>query len=451
MNIPTFKDDLLELKDFSRRLERFIDIERDYVDGSLVVGLSSKFGSGKSTFLQMWMSSLENPETEKASSLVILLNAWESDYYGDPLFAIISGLIDGVKKEGKPADKLISAAKDFGWFAAAIGGQVAKKVSGIDAAAAGKLATTKKGEREDKAQLMPDAFSFYESRKNAMAALKAAIQELINEQESRVLFLVDELDRCRPDYAISYLETIKHIFDVKGAVFLLASDRKQLENSARTAFGAKLDFEEYYRKFVHREVTLPDISDGGYNKLASTYVNFYLEGEGARHCFMNLEAAQVVNITDFVGALKLTPRQLQEMFRILGHISETTEESKGLLLWGFAAGLIMMSALKIVEPEIYRLLGTQQLPPKQAYDFLSARLKENQFDWWFIICLTGGGLLNKESKTHEDIMRDVGLVNDDDDFRQSRDLGQYYLGWKGGYTSGFVQIHEKIEQLYQWR
>jgi predicted KAP-like P-loop ATPase len=44
-----------------------------------------------------------------------------------------------------------------------------------------------------------------------------------------ILFLVDELDRCRSDYAISYLQTIKHIFDIKAAVFLLAADRKHLD------------------------------------------------------------------------------------------------------------------------------------------------------------------------------------------------------------------------------
>jgi hypothetical protein len=44
MNISTFQDDLLELKDFSTQLERFIDTEHEFVEGSLVVALSSKYG-----------------------------------------------------------------------------------------------------------------------------------------------------------------------------------------------------------------------------------------------------------------------------------------------------------------------------------------------------------------------------------------------------------------------
>lgn len=127
MEISTFKDDLLGLEDFAKRLEKFILIESDYVEGSLVIGLSSRFGSGKTTFLKMWMASLQEAKDKKDKPLVVFLNAWESDYYGDPLFAIISALIDCLERKGESAKKLVDAAKDVGWFTLAIGGQVVKK------------------------------------------------------------------------------------------------------------------------------------------------------------------------------------------------------------------------------------------------------------------------------------------------------------------------------------
>lgn len=448
MKISTFNDDLLGLEDFAKRLDQFIKIECQYVEGSLVVGLSSKFGSGKSSFLQMWMFSLKNVEEDKKKQLVIYLNAWESDYYGDPLFAIISALVNCMKKEneGKSAEKLINAAKDIGWFFTAIGGQVAKKVTGIDAVSAGDLAETKRKERNDNLQILPDTFSIYEGRKNAMASLKKSIQKIVEGEKPKVLFLVDELDRCRPDYAISYLETIKHIFDVKGAVFLLAADRQHLENSAKTAFGANLDFEEYYRKFVHREVSLPDVSDANYKKLAEKYVNYYLEREGSRNCFMELNSSRLENIIELVGALKLTPRQIQEVFRILGHIFETIEEKKGCLLWCFSVGSIMMSVLKIGKPEVFHLLGSQQLPPQEVFDLFKEQLQVINFSWWFTLCLTGDGLKVEKGETCESIMRKVGLWNENDE----KDLGQWFIGWGHPSSSVFFQIYEKIERLYQW-
>lgn len=452
MKVLTFEDDLRGgLKDFADRLECFIAIEHQYVEGSLVIGLSSKFGSGKSSFLQMWKSALESTEEQEEKPKVILLNAWESDYYGDALFAIISALASCKEIKEKSTQKLIEAAKDVGWFATAIGGQVAKKMTGIDPVAAGEFAEKKKKNRTDNQPLLPDTFSIYEHRRNAMDSLKRAIQELVEGEKPRVLFLVDELDRCRPDYAISYLETIKHIFDVKGAVFLLAADRRQLENSARTAFGTNLDFEEYYRKFVHREVTLPNISDENYQTLTSNYVNYYLEREGIRNCFMKLESYRIRNISELVGALKLTPRQIQEVFRILGHILETKKENGGKLLWCLGVGSIMMSVLKIGNSRIFHLLGTQQLQPQEAFDFLNELFKREDVGWWFALCFTGGGLKNDEGKSYEDIIKNVELLKNNEESNQISDIAQWSHGW--GYTgsSRFVEIYKKIEQLYQWK
>jgi predicted KAP-like P-loop ATPase len=114
MNIETFQDDLLDLSDFAARFEKFIGTEHQFVEGGLVIALSSKFGSGKSTFLKMWTSALEKNEEKP---LVVTLNAWESDYNGDPLFSIVSALAKAVEKEGEAAGNLIEAVKDFGWFA----------------------------------------------------------------------------------------------------------------------------------------------------------------------------------------------------------------------------------------------------------------------------------------------------------------------------------------------
>lgn len=450
MRITTFQDDLLGLENFAKRLESFIATEHDFIEGGLVLALNSKFGSGKTTFLQMWKASLEGPKEGTDRLLVISLNAWESDYYGDPLFAIISALVERLEITGQSATSLIDAAKDLGWFATAIGGQVVKKITGIDAVEAGELAEKKKRNRQDSVQAIPDTFTIYQGRKTAMESLKEAIRKFVAASKPRVLFLVDELDRCRPDYAITYLETIKHIFDIKGAVFLLAADRKQLENSAKTAFGPDLDFEEYYRKFVHREITLPPISEAGYMKIASKYVDYYLEREGTRNCFMKLEHHRIENISEIVGALKLTPRQIQEVFRILGHIFATSEDKKGLLYWCIAVGCITMAALKIGESKLFHLLGSEQLDPKEAVDFLShLDGVKDHVNWWFMLFLTGGGLQVNKGESVEEIIKRAGLQGFD-----QGNLGNHLMQWSDGWghhSSGrFKQIHEKIEQISQW-
>ena len=450
MKITTFDNDLLGLRPFADRLQGFIEVEDQFVDGSLVIALSSKFGSGKTTFFQMWKADLDSRAKDPNTPLVISLNAWESDYYGDPLFAIISGLIDRVRENAESADSIVDAAKDIGWFATAIGGQIVKKVSGIDALSAGAFAEGKKAKRGGTAKLPKDTFSMYQSRKNAMGDLKTAVQKFVTSSEQKVLFLVDELDRCRPDYAIAFLETIKHIFDVQGAVFILAADRQHLENSARTAFGPDLDFEEYYRKFVHREVSLPPISKNGYAKLATTYVEYYLQRDGLRNCFMKLDSHRVENISELVGALRLTPRQIQEMFRILGHVFETSEENRGRLRWCLAVGSVAMAAFKVGNPKVFDLLGNQEFEPAEALNFLTNLLEGSHSEWWFTLFLTGGGLKMGKEETPTGVMTQVGLIQEGTEAEHLSHMGQWHEGWGHSSNSRFTQIREKIEQILQW-
>lgn len=291
----------------------------------------------------------------------------------------------------------------------------------------------------------------YQDRKAAMRSLKEEVESFVAASEPRVLFLVDELDRCRPDYAITYLETIKHIFDIKGAVFLLAADRQQLENSAKSAFGSNLDFEEYYRKFIHREITLPQISEAGYKRLASKYVAYYLEREGERHCFMELSRHTVENISDLIGALKLTPRQIQEVFRILGHILSVTEENKGRLLWCLGVGSIAMATLKVGDPRVFHLLGSQRLECEEAVKYLKHLMNTDDVEWWYLLLLTGGGIQRKDGETAEELIKRAGFTNEDGDISIRGDLGQWSSGWGHSGSGRFREIHEKIEQISQWK
>lgn len=453
MEVSTFDDDLLDLSAFAQRLTKFIDVEQRFVQGSLVVALSSKFGSGKTTFLKMWKDQLANTVTgdEKERTLVVDLNAWESDYYGDPLFAIVSSLVSALRGNGKSATSLINAAKDVGWFVTAIGGQVVTKLTGIDPAAAGERAENQKSAREGSHGVSSDAFSIYERRKEAMIHLQNSIKTLVSDTESKVLFLVDELDRCRPDYAISYLETIKHIFDIPGAVFVVAADREQLENSAKTAFGQNLDFDEYYRKFIHREVTLPRISEQGYMKLAEKYVRSYLEKEGVRYCHLKIDSHRVGNIVELVKGLRLTPRQIQEVFRVVGHVLQTKEENTGKLLWCIGVGTIAMAAFKVGCPRMFHDFGSQQCAPTEALSFLTDLLGDSDSaTWWLKLLLTGKALKLPTHESPEDVIANIGVIDMYTDRPQRTLLVEWYTGWGGAYRNWFTEIFEKIEQVSQW-
>lgn len=441
MKFETFTEDPLERGDFAKGLIDFIEVEHHFVDGSLVVSLSSPYGTGKTTFLRMLQQWLG---TQASAPKVISLNAWESDYCGDPLFAIVSALVEEFEKSKTPettenVNKVIEAAKDIGWMALAVGGQIVKNRTGFSPLEAGAFAEKRKADRKASVKMPTDTFSAFRARVDAMKSLQAAIHELVCSSEVRVLFLVDELDRCRPDYAITFLETIKHLFDSQGAVFILAADRKQLENSARLAFGTDLDFNEYLRKFVHREVALPKISNVGYQKLSGHYVGHYLLREKLRKVPLDMEN-KLQFICELCSALELSPRQIQEVFRIVGHavniVDSEGSESPRSVGWCSYSSLVFLSAFRVGRPEVYSALGRAGLAIETAHSILLNDLHLDKWDWWFQLLLSGGGLQAVDRKEHPAVLAKVGL----DD---SETYSQFLQGWR--FQTGIPDLYARIE------
>ena len=86
--------------------------------------------------------------------------------------------------------------------------------------------------------------------------IKEAVKE--HTKDKKLFIIVDELDRARPDYAVHFLEDMKHFFDIENIIFLIAVNREQIEMTCKCLYGENLDFEGYYRKFFKMEIDLPD-------------------------------------------------------------------------------------------------------------------------------------------------------------------------------------------------
>lgn len=73
-----------------------------------------------------------------------------------------------------------------------------------------------------------------------------------------IVFIIDELDRCRPSYAVELLEQIKHFFAIEGIVFVLSIDKLQLGHAVKGFYGNDgIDADEYLRRFIDIEYSLP--------------------------------------------------------------------------------------------------------------------------------------------------------------------------------------------------
>jgi len=189
----TFDHDKLELKTFCEKLEQFVTIDHDFAEGGLVVGLTSPFGTGKSSFLRMWKNDLDRRRIEQASlPQAVILNAWELDYCDDPLFAILAKLAQAVPVTDQSKMAAVrEAASDFGYFTLSLANDFASKATGLDAIKAGEYAKKKKQERAAK----PDFLKMYEDRADAFDRLKTALKDAFGGDTPSAFIFVDELDR----------------------------------------------------------------------------------------------------------------------------------------------------------------------------------------------------------------------------------------------------------------
>ena len=81
----------------------------------------------------------------------------------------------------------------------------------------------------------------YSKDKNILIEFKKSIETVLNEIDKDKPFIIftDELDRCRPLYAVELLERIKHVFGIKKLIFILSIDKKQLAESIKSQYGSK--------------------------------------------------------------------------------------------------------------------------------------------------------------------------------------------------------------------
>jgi hypothetical protein len=111
-----------------------------------------------------------------------------------------------------------------------------------------------------------------------------------------IIFIIDELDRCRPDFAIDIIEQIKHLFSVDGITFLIVTNRQQMEDSIKARYGADINATNYLHKFINIWLRLPRTIDYNVNNFGDKYFRhiiglMYNENEKA----VNSEAKKILS------------------------------------------------------------------------------------------------------------------------------------------------------------
>lgn len=86
---------------------------------------------------------------------------------------------------------------------------------------------------------------------------KKIIDNLLIENKNRLLIIIDEIDRCKPTFAIDLLENIKHFYDDNRIIFLVTTNNKALASSVCKIYGEKYDGALYLDRIFDINLEFP--------------------------------------------------------------------------------------------------------------------------------------------------------------------------------------------------
>jgi hypothetical protein len=233
-----------------------------FTDSGYVMNLNAEWGAGKTYFLQRWH------QTIKEHHPAAYVDAWKNDFSDDPLLTVISCILETLKRYPNVEAEAYSkqAIKTSGRFlkqvAPALIKGLFKTYTGVNSDSFDLDDFDDFAEKAMEASLSDHdkkSADLDEFKKIIGGWLETSINS--NGADKPMFVFIDELDRCRPTYAIELLETVKHLFDIPGLVFVVATNTDQLQHSIKAVYGSEFDAQRYLYRFFNRSFTLkkPDI------------------------------------------------------------------------------------------------------------------------------------------------------------------------------------------------
>lgn len=221
-----------------------------------VFAIDGKWGYGKTFFLELLMEKLADmPETQ--DDIILYYDCWKYNYYDEPVIPIMSILRDGfqeienslefIKQSDVMSGAMENLKKSMGEYA----GHIVESKLGFNPY---QIYIDSKNAGEDKRK----NDNLFDEKYQVRTTLESVREKLSKvAQQHSIIFIVDELDRCLPEYSIKVLENIHHFFsDIDNVIIILAIDKKELEYTIRKIYGEHTDVERYLKKIIDFYIAL---------------------------------------------------------------------------------------------------------------------------------------------------------------------------------------------------
>ncbi|MCP4373450.1 MAG: hypothetical protein GY797_35915 [Deltaproteobacteria bacterium] len=359
------------------------------IDEPFVLTIDSEWGTGKTVFIEMWASYLKKTEFR-----CLYFNAWENDFADEPLISFIGEMQSAIGKF-KPEDEIkvnqyFEKAKKLSYSllkqAIPLAARIATHgILNLDS-------TTEKSISDFSANMIKENIDSYEEDKMTLDNFRKNLEKFVGEitaskdgKNKPLVFFIDELDRCKPTYAVKLLERLKHLFNVTGIVFVLAIDKEQIAHSIKSLYGIGMDVDGYLRRFIDLDYRLPRASPEMFCRYLYSKYEFkeYFEERKSLE-FTNDSSYLLDTFIDLSSVFNFSLRIQEQCFIQFGIALRTTNPRSPL----FPIFLATLIVLKAVNKSLYDKYVNAEAGYKDVLNYI----KETQKGAEFVNGLYGGAL-----------------------------------------------------------
>lgn len=283
----------------------------DSFNYSTIVALDGSWGSGKTFFIKQTKMLIDkncnptslnadlrerferainaNPSIIKKMSFTqkhstVYYDAWENDDETDPVLSIIFSVIktEQVKQHIKNDRSVLDVVSS-----------IAECITGRSV---NTLVDAIKGD---------NFFDELKKRETINEMMRKFFDAAIGKECTRLVIFIDELDRCKPSYAVLLLERIKHFFDDNRLTFIFSLNREQLQHTIRNFYGNDMDASKYLDKFFDLNMHMPPSNKERFLTKVGLPKTAYIYDEVcyATIAYLNLELREIAK---YVQHMKVT-------------------------------------------------------------------------------------------------------------------------------------------------
>ena len=332
-----------------------------------VYSITGGWGTGKTCFVQMWENLLENNK-----QTFVHINAFKMDYETEPFLMLIRAFKEFMSK------KNIDKTKTTEWIDKAKKIFTIKNITklGFNVLLEKTLGSTA---IDDFVKNIHDScFDTLTAEKSMYDELVFSLTEITKNFDKPVYIIIDELDRCRPDFALETLERIKHIFYMKNVKFILVYNDEVMQCIIRQKYGSEINAERYLSKFIQKPYVFNHTTlliDWFHNEVSNSKEKF-----AASHIadYLNSRCEKILSIKKIYN---LTLRDIRQILcKLKQHIPQMTVDS--------IVTVISIELLKYINKDEYNKMIDYYLknkgfasnaPERVLYSNILSHLKDQDF------------------------------------------------------------------------